>query len=479
MALSLSKKLMLAFIGVTLVVLVATLSLARWSFERGFLDYTNAVEQQRLTQVSNRLSSLYISQGKRWDNIHRRVIERQYLSEHTQPPPRMNGRPPRGDDMPPPGSLERMPPPPRAPGTPPTALLAPNGQLIAGSLPDAPSEEWVQIPVTAEGQVVALLVTAPKRHLATPLASEFSQKQWLTSLVIGLFSLVLAVLASLVLIRVLLAPIRRMILHVSHISSGDYKARLNESRKDELGQLMADLDRMAQTLDKNQSARQRWFADISHELRTPVTVLTGELSALQDGIRPLNLAQVTSLSQEVERLKHLIDDLYQLSVSDLGGLRYHFEPLDLSEVLQQSLLQAKSKAERKTLKLNCPSSPSSWVQGDKQRLLQLFSNLLSNSLAYTDAPGEIEVKLSPMESHVELTISDTPPGVTEEECSQLFEPLYRQEASRSRRTAGAGLGLAICRNIIEAHQGQISALPSSLGGLSIKVTLPLYREPNS
>ena len=113
------------------------------------------------------------------------------------------------------------------------------------------------------------------------------------------------------------------------------------------------------------------------------------------------------------------------------------------------------------------------IAADVQRIDQLLQNLLQNSLAYTDAPGRVTVALSQTASAVIITIDDTLPGVEEVDCEQLFDPLFRREASRSRRTGGAGLGLAICRNIVTAHGGSIYASPSALGGLRIQVEIPL------
>ena len=110
---------------------------------------------------------------------------------------------------------------------------------------------------------------------------------------------------------------------------------------------------------------------------------------------------------------------------------------------------------------------------DDSRLYQLFMNLLRNSLFYTDRPGKIEVDVNVTTHNALININDTPPGVAPAQCERLFEPLYRQDASRSRREAGAGLGLSICRNIVQAHNGHISASPSPLGGVHIHIQLPV------
>jgi two-component system sensor histidine kinase BaeS len=239
---------------------------------------------------------------------------------------------------------------------------------------------------------------------------------------------------------------------------------------------MNDLDHLAHKLEESRASRRRWIADISHELRTPLTVLTGEIELLKDGIRPFDQQQLLSLDQEIGRLRHLTDDLYQLSVSDIGGLRYSFSPVNILDSLSVSIANIKLRASERGVDLVLKGKTRHLIKADSQRLTQLLNNLIENSLAYTNAPGKIEVSVFDDEEHVYIKVEDTPPGVAEKDCEKLFEPLYREEASRNRRSAGAGLGLAICKNIVNAHQGTITASPSALGGLCITISLPILTE---
>tara|TARA_R110001599_G_scaffold353823_1_gene599191 strand:+ start:75917 stop:76918 length:1002 start_codon:yes stop_codon:yes gene_type:complete len=330
--------------------------------------------------------------------------------------------------------------------------------------------------VVVDGVTVAELRSAPRRRISSPLETAFSRQQLRTSWIIGLSCAALAFVVSLVLAQGLLAPIRRMIKHVAELSKGNYSQRLNESRVDELGQLTRDLDHLGTTLEANQNSRRRLLADISHELRTPLTVLTGEIEALQGGLREFDTDQLESLDQEVKRLRNLVDDLYELSLSELGGLRYQFTTVDVTACLQEAARSLRNRAAQKDIELVMPDTGAMPARGDPARLYQLFCNLLENSLAYTDTPGRIELTLTNPGSDVVIKIDDTPPGVTAADCEKLFDPLYRQELSRSRRSGGAGLGLAICRNIVEAHDGSITASPSRLGGLCIGVILPAMHE---
>ncbi|WP_222837441.1 ATP-binding protein [Marinobacter sp. F3R11] len=478
MKLSISKKLILSFLGLTLVILISTLGLARWSFEQGFLDYVNALEESRLKLVAASLSREYADAGNSWSGMNRQRFEG-ILWEHApanlEEAVSMGRPPPRGLMLSVPGTVPSYPAGmewARELG-PPTALYTTQGELIAGSLPSAAETRPIRVPVLVDGEPVGELRSAPRRHFSLPQETAFSRQQWVTSGLIGIVSLMLALVVSLLLTRVLLAPIRRAISAIAQLSSGDYAVRLNEHRADELGQLMGDLDRLAHKLEESRSSRQRWLASISHELRTPVTVLIGEIETMKDGIRPLDMAQILSLDQEVSRLRRLIDDLYELSVSDIGGLRYSFAPVDLMQRVTAAVDGIRGRATDKGIDLQVSGETDKMISGDSQRLDQLFINLLENSLAYTDSPGRIDITLARRGTRIVVRIQDTPPGVDVDECEKLFEPLYRHEVSRSRRIAGVGLGLAICRNIVEAHQGTITATPSELGGLCIELVFPI------
>ena len=170
-------------------------------------------------------------------------------------------------------------------------------------------------------------------------------------------------------------------------------------------------------------------------------------------------------------MNHLVDDLYQLSLSDVGGLRYNFTPLNLSSCLESLLVSLQQQAHGKGLDLIFNIQKDVWVNADLQRLEQLILNLCNNAFAYTDSPGKIELKLTAHQEQVSLSIDDSYPSVAAQDCELLFDPLYRQDLSRTRRESGAGLGLTICKNIVEAHGGGIQASPSSLGGLQIMIKL--------
>jgi two-component system sensor histidine kinase BaeS len=209
-------------------------------------------------------------------------------------------------------------------------------------------------------------------------------------------------------------------------------------------------------------------------MRTPLSVLKVQIEAMQDGIRPANYENLALLYEKILGLSNLIDDLFELSLSDVGALSYNKKTISLAPLVKTCVqhFQVKAEAADLTLKDNIDVTQDYSIVADSDRLQQLFSNLLENSIRYTDAGGEIQVGISTSDTKVFITIDDSAPGVAPEQYDKIFERLFRLENSRSRATGGAGLGLAICKNIVNAHQGNIRAGTSAFGGLQICIELP-------
>jgi two-component system sensor histidine kinase BaeS len=350
------------------------------------------------------------------------------------------------------------------------SLLDAQGNLLYGPQPKPHS---VSIVLKPQNQALGQLSFNHRRELSEQADIEFAQTQskmltWGALLVSLIGGLLLWPLAN-----HLLKPIQQLTHGLRQLAQGHYTTRLSNDRKDEFGQLQHDFNHLAGALEQSQNSRNQWIADVSHELRTPVTILRGSIEAMQDGVRPANARNLQALQEEVQHLGTLIEDLYQLSLSDVGGLQYRMERLNFTELLETELLTLQPRFSDKGLQLHwqidCEAAP---LIGDANRLQQLVRNILLNSLSYTDAPGEVQLRLSETADRLILDVQDSPPGVDEATCARLFERFYRTEASRNRRHGGSGLGLAIVQQIVLAHQGSITATPSTLGGLHLQISLP-------
>lgn len=292
---------------------------------------------------------------------------------------------------------------------------------------------------------------------------------------VAVLMLSLSALFGLPLARTLVRPLCRIADASKQLAQGNYQTRVKVGSTDEIGQLARDMNDLAQALERTEQSRRQMVADISHELRTPLAVLRGELEELQDGIRPVSQEALSSLHGEIMRLNRLVDELYQLSLSDAGALTFHKSTIDVVAVLEEVLASLSYEFDKNGLALALDNrlSEAASVHADPDRLSQLFLNLLTNSLKYTDAGGRLEIDVSREAERLRFDFRDSAPGVPDESLAHLFERFYRVDGSRNRATGGAGLGLAICRNIVEAHQGDIVARHSPLGGLWIRVELPI------
>jgi two-component system sensor histidine kinase BaeS len=376
---------------------------------------------------------------------------------------------------PPPNDQRRPPPRPAGPLDLAARLLLVDAsdQFVVGN-PDVPADSPF-VPILSHGAMVGRLLVAAMPRLRGDLDLSFAQTQLQHALLMACSVLVGALLLSLLLARWLLAPIRALGAGSRALVAGNFATRVPATRSDEIGALAEDFNQLAATLERHRDARRRWGADIAHELRTPISILRGEIQALQDGIRVAGPETLASLQFECDRLAGLVEDLYQLALSDAGALAYRLGPLDLGELLRD-VVQSHAGAMQDAgleLTLDAASTPALWVQGDAGRLMQLFGNLLRNCLRYTNAPGRVRISARRMGADCLVEVDDTAPGVPQASLAHLFDRLYRVEPSRSRQFGGAGLGLAICSNIALAHGGRIVASPSTMGGLCISLRLPV------
>jgi two-component system, OmpR family, sensor histidine kinase BaeS len=357
------------------------------------------------------------------------------------------------------------------------ALLNNDGLRIIGNpLVPANSPAW---PVMAGGVQVGKVLLAVQPAVGIEIDTAFLHAQAQNARNAAFGVLLAALVVAWFLARWLLSPVAALGRHMQQLAAGDYDQRMVTTRKDELGELALNYNRLAETLGRNQTARLDYGADIAHELRTPLSILRGEIQALQDHVRPVTPKALDSLEMECNRLTALIEDLYQLALSDVGALIYQFEILDLNAVITDAIFVSTPKLKALGFELIVKLDqqlPS--IRGDAQRLTQLCTNLLTNSQRYTDAPGVICVTTESIttekgELRVLLHFDDSPPGVPSHLLPKLFDRLFRLESSRNRAAGGAGLGLSICKNIAQAHDGTLQASASPLGGLRVTLLLPV------
>ncbi|WP_052093364.1 ATP-binding protein [Colwellia psychrerythraea] len=228
-------------------------------------------------------------------------------------------------------------------------------------------------------------------------------------------------------------------------------------------------------MDKLLTQKNKVLADVSHELSTPLTVLKLQVESLKDNLEEDVQASYDALDNKVSDIENLIADIHQLAQSDVGALQLNIESFDLNRTLGlwENELSNFVNKNKLTFEINRDLPNGLLVSFDRDRVKQVFINLLTNSIKYTDKPGKVKLSASAKGNTLYLSIEDSAPGILDKDLAAIFERLYRVESSRSRDTGGSGLGLAICKSLIEAHSGEVYAEHSKLGGLKIVIQLPI------
>ncbi|HEY5623745.1 MAG TPA: ATP-binding protein [Gammaproteobacteria bacterium] len=473
-------KLFLAFLAVAFIVLGVSAGLTRWNFQRGFLNYVDESEAGRLRFFSMRVSQAYEEAGS-WGPL--RGDSERWLLLMRPPGVEMDVNTGMGheidlvgerqigpgvSDQAVPTAVSRDP----LAISPRIAVLDDEGRRLFGPRP-AENPQFVE-PIVIRGSVVGTLHLNPLEALSNEIDVRFAEQQtrWLYG--VSVVALLMAAAAAMLIARQLVAPVRLLTAGTRALTEGRFDERISVSSNDELGQLGRDFNELADTLDRHQSAQRQWIADISHELRTPLAILRGEIQAVEDGVRKADENTMKSLAAETDRLTRLVDDLYELSMSDIGALHYRKQDDDVIQLLRESLDQFAPRFESKgvAFEMRLPNRPVR-AHVDGRRITQLFTNVLENSLRYTNEGGTCQVACETSGDELVIEFEDSAPGVPTESLPRLFDRLYRVEHSRGRGSGGAGIGLAICRNIADAHSASLTAEESGLGGLLIRLRLPL------
>ena len=391
-------------------------------------------------------------------------------------------------------------------------VTAPDGSLLfasadARALTFQDVEQLRQLVAAARGGpsagVVRLGASGPRLHYAVRYvggiggpsvailagadvqSAELGPQQLLgTFAVILPIGLVAALLVGSWIARGALAPVDQIITEVREITDGrSLHRRLAEPMvKDELGRLAATLNQMMTRLERSFSALRRFTADASHELKTPLTVLRAgvERAITAPHLPPETLATLEETLQEINRMTELVDALLTLARADEGIAPLHREPIDLRALLEETRETGELLAEQAGVHVEVATPPEPVIfEVDTQRFRQLVLNLLTNAVKYTPRGGSVHVQLGENDGRVTLTVADTGIGIALGDLPHIFDRFWRADSARTRtgERPGAGLGLAICKWIAEAHGGQIEVASRAGRGTMFTVTLPRTGAP--
>lgn len=290
---------------------------------------------------------------------------------------------------------------------------------------------------------------------------------WATVLALGL-----AFVLSYLLTRRVLQPLSQMASVTRQIAAGNYADRVDVVTRDEVGELGADFNRMADSLGQIESLRKNMVADVAHDLRTPLTNLRGYLEALNDGVLPPSRETYQVLLGEIMHLVRLVENLQQLAKADVAKAYLNKQRFELTGAIQQMLELYRLNFQAKDISINATfAAGTERVVADRDRILQVLRNLIENGLKFTDKGGTVTVQTELLPDAIKVLVANTGTPIPPDDLPYIFERFYKADPSRSIERGGAGIGLSIVKELVEAHGGQVGA-ESAGGKTSIWFTLP-------
>ncbi|MFC1904620.1 sensor histidine kinase [Chloroflexota bacterium] len=290
----------------------------------------------------------------------------------------------------------------------------------------------------------------------------------------GLLAVAIALLLTFALSRRILAPVKALTYAARRLGKGDFSQRVHTRDKGEVGELANSFNSMADDLEHTEQLRRNMVADVAHELRTPLSNLSGYLEAIRDGVIKPDADTIRSLDEEATLLSQLVDDLQELSLAEAGELKLERQTEDIIKLIKQNVaaVQAQATAKGLSISADLPEKLPA-VDIDPRRISQVMRSLLDNAIVHTERGNSITMTATPQDTWVQVSVSDTGEGISAEDLPNIFERFYRVDKARSRATGGSGLGLTIAKRLVEAHGGKIE-VQSELGkGSRFSFTIPI------
>jgi signal transduction histidine kinase len=439
-------KLTLAFVLVSL----AAIGLAA-VFVGGTISYefNRYLTNQRQNEFVNAVTAYYENHGS-WNDVDA------YLRENQLLPP-----------------LDETNPPPQ-----PYLLADGNREVIIASAPYAVGERVKKgeidkgIAIELNGQIVGTVISTGQPLVRKPLDQKYidqiNQALWIAGLGGAVIALILGVLIA----RSLTRPLREMTDATHEMAHGRLAQQVTVRSKDELGELARSFNQMSADLAQANQSRRQMTADIAHDLRNPLTVISGYLEALQEGKLQPTAERLSAMQAEVRHLERLVEDLRTLSLADAGELSLHRQPILPGDLLERVEAAYQHQVNEQGIALTVETgSHLQVISVDPERIEQVLGNLVGNALRYTPEGGRIRLSASQDKGMTTLSVTDNGSGIPEDILPHIFERSYRGDPSRSGNESG--LGLAIARSIVELHGGSIRAESKPGEGSRFIITIPI------
>jgi signal transduction histidine kinase len=331
--------------------------------------------------------------------------------------------------------------------------------------------QFAAVPLRGGGEGLLYAVREEPGFLAA--STRFLFEFWWQLLVAGAVAAASALLVARWFARGMTQPLRDMAKAARRMETGDYGQRVNTRSRDEVGQLAVAFNRMSDELQSVEQLRRDLVANVSHELKTPISALRAHLENLRDGVEVPSPDTLEVMLAQSERLGRLVDQLLELSRLESGDLPLRPEPMRLGPLVERVLSEIEVALGPRRIELDerLPADLPP-VFADAERVHQVLFNLLDNAVRFTPDGGRVTVTASSRNGSVDVAVADTGPGIPGEHLPRVFERFYRVDPARSRHEGGTGIGLAIARSVVEAHGGRIWAESEPGRGSTFTFELP-------
>ena len=346
-------------------------------------------------------------------------------------------------------------------GEPPEGLpVFPDGGVHVGK---TTTVDFAAVPVAREGSVVEMVyamrpIPDPGFLARAGATFSFLGSFWWQFLIAGVLASAMALLMARFLARGMTQPLRDMAAAAHRMEIGDYTVRVHTRSRDEVGQLAAAFNRMSGELENLEQSRRDLVANVSHELKTPITAIRAHLENLLDGVEQPDPKTLQVMLGQTERLARLVEQLLDLSKLESGEVPLYREEVPVEPLVARVVSEihvARPSADvaiGREIEDDLPP-----LEADAARVHQVLFNLVDNAVRFTPPGGEVTIAAHRVNGRVEISVADTGTGIPDDALPRLFERFYRVDTSRSREDGGTGIGLAIARSIVEAHGGHIRA----------------------
>jgi signal transduction histidine kinase len=458
---SLRLKLILTFLIISIIgTLLTTLIVSLYS-ERAFNEL---LQEQEHVDLTSDLEAYYENTGS-WLGVERLINGGGALDISGPPPDRGNQQ----DGA---SSHQPDPPPPLALTDENGRVIIPNGQYMPGDI--IPSNELADgISLEVNGVQVGTMLVDDRPPPRNPAQEAFAAQTNQALFIGALGGTAVALILAIILARTLTQPLRELANASREMAQGNLQQEVPVRTKDELGELAIAFNQMSADLTYANQSRQQMTADIAHDLRTPLTVLSGYLEAMEDGTLAPTTSRLQMMHQEVDVLMRLVADLRTLSLADAGQLALHYESVDMGDLLTQVQAAYAYQAEQQDVTIEVNTARLEPIELDSARMRQALGNLVSNALRYTHAGGTITLSAAPTgDQTLQITVADTGSGIPESDLPHIFNRFYRGDSSRQEGQGESGLGLAIVKSLVVAHDGEIAVTSTPGLGTTFTILLP-------